>query len=376
MKRKRNDLSKKELSTVIKIAIFLFLIIVLGAAAILFFESGNEIKNYFDAIWWALVTITTVGYGDIYPITFWGRIIGIIFILLGFIAFSAFTAYIAGYLIDKRIKERKGLSNIKDRNHLIICGWNNSASNTLDHLHKQLANFPVVLVNDHTEEFFSTLQNSYPDLDLRFIKGDFSNRDIMFKANFIEAKHIILLFDESTPNITPSDERTVIAAQFITYEKYEGILSVQLKNRKYLPNLQKDKIRNIIIFDELGGKLLASSTLHPSIPDFIGKILKPEDNEGLHEIAIPVAFIGKEYSELFEAVLAKQKKIPLGIVSLKPEFSIHSILSDDSAGIDTFIKQQFNLSDKKFSTGKTTNIVKIKPDDDYIIQSNDRLIVL
>ena len=43
-------------------------------------KTGGDIKNFFDAIWWSLVTITTVGYGDLVPKTFWGRIIGIVFI--------------------------------------------------------------------------------------------------------------------------------------------------------------------------------------------------------------------------------------------------------------------------------------------------------
>ena len=61
------------------------LIVLAGAIAVLAVEYNNPnsvIKDFFDAIWWSLVTITTVGYGDLVPITFWGRIIGIIFIVL------------------------------------------------------------------------------------------------------------------------------------------------------------------------------------------------------------------------------------------------------------------------------------------------------
>ena len=86
----------------------IILVILFGAVAILQVEPGHgNISNFFDAIWWSLVTITTVGYGDLYPETFWGRIIGIVFIFMGFIIFSTFTAFIASNFIDKKTKEFK-----------------------------------------------------------------------------------------------------------------------------------------------------------------------------------------------------------------------------------------------------------------------------
>ena len=91
-------------------------VVIAGAIVMLAVEhqkASGDIKNFFDAIWWSLVTITTVGYGDLVPKTFWGRIIGIVFIFLGFTIFSTFTAFIASSFIDRKIKERKGLNKIK-----------------------------------------------------------------------------------------------------------------------------------------------------------------------------------------------------------------------------------------------------------------------
>ena len=68
--------------------------------------------------------------------------------------------------------------------------------------------------------------------------------------------------------------------------------------------------------------------------------------------------------------------VTLGIVSVNPEVSIAQILSDDSSSIDKFIKQQFELSGKQFKMGESTSKIKVKPDDDYIIQDSDKAIVL
>lgn len=129
----RNNRKLVELARIFFIIIALILV---SALVITIFEPSDldpkvNIKSFFDAIWWTIVTITTVGYGDFFPVTVVGRIIGIFIIISGFIIFSTFTAYIASNFIDKKIKERKGLNKIKLRNHIVICGWNNSGRRIL-----------------------------------------------------------------------------------------------------------------------------------------------------------------------------------------------------------------------------------------------------
>ena len=362
----------------LKYALIIFLVIFLGALGVLLIEFRGDGYNFYDAFWWALVTFTTVGFGDLYPITFWGRFIAMIVILLSLVILAIFTAFIASSFIDIKLKERRGLSDIKEKKHILICGWNNSSKRILEFLNKMdPKNIPsVVLVNELSESELSAIQNNYSILNLKFIRGDFTNRNILNKANIKEAKHIILLYDESKPNSVPSDERTIIAAHNIAYLKIKGKISVQLKEEKYSSTLQRDKIRNVVIYDDVGGDILANSTLNPAVPDFIQETLKYADGKGFQEINIPIEFINKTYDELFNFLKEKKDLILLGITSVQPEFSIDSVLSDDFSSIDTFIKKQFELSNKKIKTEERKNRIQVKPDGSYIIQDTDRAIVL
>jgi voltage-gated potassium channel len=78
------------------------LMLIFSAIAILKLETLPEsnIKTAEDAIWWAFVTITTVGYGDKYPITSEGRIVAAILMTVGVGLFGTFTAYISSWFVQ------------------------------------------------------------------------------------------------------------------------------------------------------------------------------------------------------------------------------------------------------------------------------------
>lgn len=89
-------------------AVFAFTMLVFCAVAILKMEKDvprSNIKTAEDALWWAYVTITTVGYGDKYPVTPEGRIIAAVLMTVGVGLFGTFTAYVASWFVAKKVEE-------------------------------------------------------------------------------------------------------------------------------------------------------------------------------------------------------------------------------------------------------------------------------
>jgi len=65
---------------------------------------GNQLfQSIGDSLWWFFVTIFTVGYGDKYPVTVWGRAIGILIMFLGIGLLSLITGRIASFLIERNM---------------------------------------------------------------------------------------------------------------------------------------------------------------------------------------------------------------------------------------------------------------------------------
>ena len=87
--------------TLTSVAIIAVLMLLFSSVAILQFETApdSNIKTAEDAIWWSYVTITTVGYGDKYPVTTEGRIIAVILMTVGVGLFGTFTAFVSSWFV-------------------------------------------------------------------------------------------------------------------------------------------------------------------------------------------------------------------------------------------------------------------------------------
>jgi voltage-gated potassium channel len=88
--------------TMISVFIITLLIILASSVSILIVEKGPScnIRTAGDAIWWTMETITTVGYGDKYPVTPEGRLIGVMLMVSGVGLFGTYTAYIASLFVN------------------------------------------------------------------------------------------------------------------------------------------------------------------------------------------------------------------------------------------------------------------------------------
>lgn len=89
-------------STLFITAVIMLVVTTLGSMGVVMFEMKvpeSNIHTGQDAVWWSLVTMATVGYGDYYPVTHYGRAIGIMLMLVGISMFSVLTSYIASSVL-------------------------------------------------------------------------------------------------------------------------------------------------------------------------------------------------------------------------------------------------------------------------------------
>ncbi|WP_264807198.1 potassium channel family protein [Cytobacillus sp. NCCP-133] len=172
--------------------------ILLIALAVIVFYGGlihiiepKTFPTFFDGIWWAVVTASTVGFGDFVPETVFGRIVGIALILTGAGFLSTYFISLATAAVTRQNDFLEGKVEYKGRNHIIVIGWNERSREIINTLGKDGMNRTITLIDD-------TLRtNPVPFNNVHFIQGRSNRDDVLIKANIFDAQKVIITADQN-----------------------------------------------------------------------------------------------------------------------------------------------------------------------------------
>jgi voltage-gated potassium channel len=101
----RGVLRRRAQSTLLSVILVTILVLEFGSIAVLGAEwqaRNSNIKTAQDALWWAVVTVATVGYGDRYPTTLGGRVTGVFMMVVGVAVFAALSSFLAQWFLRQR----------------------------------------------------------------------------------------------------------------------------------------------------------------------------------------------------------------------------------------------------------------------------------
>ncbi|WP_049669706.1 potassium channel family protein [Bacillus sp. FJAT-27916] len=161
-------------------------------------ETFHTIKS---GIWWAVQTMSTVGYGDIVPATIPGKFIALFVILAGggFVAY--FFASMSSHIIKRQTAFHLGTGVYKGDSHIIFVGWNERTKKMIQTLEAQTLT-PLVVVDE------SAVEHPLPHSNVFFIRGDSTTEQVWLNTNSRKAMMVIITADPSK-NEQDSDLRVI-----------------------------------------------------------------------------------------------------------------------------------------------------------------------
>ena len=355
-------------------------ILVASFVAAYFLEVGiNEgFKSLWDTFWWAIVTITTVGYGDRYPVTIGGKIIGIIIMILGVALVGIVTGRIASFLVDKQIKARGGLIVVeRKKGHFIICGWKSELENILESIlrvNPGLKPSDIVLINDADPQEIDHIRSIPKFKYIKYIKGDYIDEKVLQRANVKSAHTALILADASRKfSVQEVDSRTVMTVITIDAMNKNIYTCAEIIDEKYEKYLKLANCDEIILTRELSRVLISNAATASGISHIASELLSPEKG-GLFTLNIPQQFIGKTFKDLQTFLNESKGDIVIGLLENtgKIYFRKKEALAEAQKTVD-ISKLVENLQSVKRIT---PNHPVLNPGDDYIIKRNSKAIVV
>jgi voltage-gated potassium channel len=288
----------------LRLPVFVRLLLV-GSIMITFFGTlihfvePTTFRRVFDGIWWAIVTAATIGYGDIVPKTFAGKIVAIFLILLGTGVITTYFAALSAAAVAKESALSNGQLRYMQKEHIIIVGWNERAREVIAKLTEDHSSLRCVII----DATLNQLPVSYKNV--HFIKGNPSHDDVLHKANVTEAQMILITADQHK-NETDADKDSILTLLAVKGLNPCIYAIVEILTEQQVNNAKRAGADEVIQTNLLSSFAMANSLQSKGVSKVTEELLHQLHHRKLQLIDAEGIFIGKTFFESCQMLLNKR----------------------------------------------------------------------
>lgn len=298
----------RKLTLIIWISASIFFAILIGL--LVHFEShypNSNIKDIPDAIWYTLVTIATVGYGDKFPLSHEGKVIGAIIVASSFLTMGYMVGNLTNIIRNFMEKKKLGFYGTDFKNHVIIIGWNKFGQQVADQIIH--ANKQVTIVTNEKNDI-DVIYDTYGYDKVFALFMDFHNIEMLRKGNVEKSSCVFINFMDDTEALV----YVINMKTFFPHLKYV----VSLTNSKLKDTFTSAGVTYAISKNEIASRIVASYIFEPDVASITEDIMSTAVDSSDYDIEEYIItdtnpFINKDYLEVFFELKTKYNCILLGI---------------------------------------------------------------
>ena len=248
--------------------------------------------NFGEAFYMTIITISTVGYQEIRPLSEEGRYFTSFLIVTSLGTFAYAISVISSYLIDgelkKHILELRKLKKIeKLENHIIVCGYGRNGKQIVQEL--QESGEEYVLIEKNTE----VIEEALNDNCKNYIEGEATDDNVLIEAKIDRAKALITTLPDDADNVF-----VVLTARGMN----DNLLIISRASKDSSDQkLRMAGANNVVMPDKVGGTHMASLVIKPDVVEFFNLLTGQDENISLEEItyeSLPSEFKNKSIQDL------------------------------------------------------------------------------
>ena len=227
-------------------------------------------SSYFDSLYWTIVTLSTVGYGDIVPTTFWAKILFFFVVIVGIGTFATALTELASYIMEQKVLQMRGLHRAQMRRHTIVVGFDESTEELVYQLNQRGIETIVVGKDLDTAPLFAK--------GMKAITGDPLTAETLERAGIKMADALILPAE--------GDESAVMVALKAKQLNPQIHVVAACARREDLDIMRGAKIDVVVPVSRVMGELLAEAVVESKVVDFFLDILEKEGGIDLGEVRV------------------------------------------------------------------------------------------
>ncbi|MEA3293991.1 MAG: potassium channel family protein [Euryarchaeota archaeon] len=240
--------------------------------------------SFFDAIYFTIVTVTTVGYGDIVPVSPIARMLDVFLIAFAKAVVWMILIGTAFQYLYQQYREEKEMKNLQKKlnNHIIVCGYGMTGQAVVDELiNKKFDTEQLVVIEDNEELIQYAAENN-----ITAIHGSASKEDILKKAVIEKAQTIIITTGRDDSNVLIS-----LSAKHLNPDITIISRANEIENKKLLSHSGAD---HIITPSIAGGRLMVLAIKNKLSTKLLDDLLTSEYGVNVNEREVTMEEIGKK----------------------------------------------------------------------------------
>ncbi|MHB1493160.1 MAG: potassium channel family protein [Thermoplasmataceae archaeon] len=283
-------------------ALLSILIIIYSTLSEFFIENpiaNSGIHSIFESLWWTMQTVTTVGYGDVTIVGFYGKTNAMIVMIFGIGSFSFLLVSIAAEILDAAILKRIGGRMTRMKNHIIVCNYGSNGTDVIESLLKE-------------KDSLVYLGSTKPSLEndkLDFVNGSALEESDLLKAGIEKATKIVIFPDEksSGKNSNAVDAESILSAMNIRRLNPNVFIIIELMNEKNSSHAKAAGINEIIVRGKLSSYLIIKSINEGNVGKFIQKLLEPKGKIEIEELSVDKS--GSTFEEIYRTIESSGRRV-------------------------------------------------------------------
>ncbi|MEM9190721.1 MAG: ion transporter [Myxococcota bacterium] len=264
----------------------------LGSSGLFFyFESQvNAELGIDDALWWGMTTLSTVGYGDLYPSTDGGRVVAITTMIMGIGVLGTLAATIATAFVDLRDRGRRGMRSYMLKNHVLVLGWNDKAAHAIDELRQdpRYHDTKICVVADLES---TPIENT----EVKFVRGTAAHPDSLRRASADHAGAAIVF--ASDPTDGRSDYETASIIHMVRRVNQTARISAELIDPEHREQLVAAGCDAVVDLAGITSNLLVRSVLDVGVCDVVSELLSTSEGCEIYRIDAPKELVGATWKD-------------------------------------------------------------------------------
>jgi len=284
--------------------LFIALLVFLIFGIFIHFLEPETFPSVFEGIWWAIITATTVGYGDYVPQSLWGRLTGLLLILLGAGIVSSYFGTLAAAAVTKQDALSEGKIEYKGEGHIIIIGWNERSRELIAKITSPKYSQMVVLVDE------TLPANPVNSRLVHFIQGKSHVDETILKSNVDKAEKVLITADRGNDELQ-ADMNSILALLTIKGLCPQIKCIVEILTAEQVANAIRAGADEVIQSNKLTSVFMVNS-LHSNGDGLLSDFVHHLQESRLSAHSVNEKDFGKSYIEAGQELL-KEGIILIGI---------------------------------------------------------------